>query len=88
MEARKKPEKPLDPDEESWRLWEERFQALTELASEWYWEQDENCRFTLMTGSTLGHGGSIRRTSSARTAGIATRFPSAMAAAGTSTRPL
>src|SRR6266705_2147480 len=56
MEARKKPEKPLDPDEKL-RLWEERFQALTELASEWYWEQDENCRFTLMTGSTLGHGG-------------------------------
>ena len=56
MEARKKPKKPLDLDEKL-RLWEERFQALTELSSEWYWEQDENCRFTRVSGSTLGHGG-------------------------------
>src|SRR5712691_3823828 len=56
MEASKKPKRPLDLDEKSW-LWEERFQALTELSSEWYWEQDENCRFTLVTGSTVGHGG-------------------------------
>src|SRR2546425_12462248 len=57
MEASKKPKRPLALDEKL-RLWEERFQALTELSSEWYWEQDENCRFTLVTGSsTVGHGG-------------------------------
>ncbi len=55
MEARKKPKKPLDPDEKL-RVWEGRFQVLTELTSEWYWEQDEKCRFTLVTGGTLGHG--------------------------------
>ena len=55
MEARKKPKKPLALDEKL-RVWEERFQVLTELTSEWYWEQDENCRFTLVTGGTLGHG--------------------------------
>src|SRR5438094_10246412 len=55
MEARKKPKKPPDLREKS-RQWEERFQVLTELTSEWYWEQDENCRFTLVTGGTLGHG--------------------------------
>src|SRR5712691_6572439 len=54
MEARKKP-KPLDLDEKL-RVWEGRFQVLTELTSEWYWEQDEKCRFTLVTGGTLGHG--------------------------------
>ena len=55
MEARKKPKKPPGLREKS-RAWEERFQVLTELTSEWYWEQDENCRFTLVTGGTLGHG--------------------------------
>jgi len=55
MEARKKPKKPPDLREKS-REWEERFQVLTELTSEWYWEQDENCRFTLVTGGALGHG--------------------------------
>src|SRR5437867_373349 len=55
MEARKKPKKPLDLDEKL-RVWEKRFQVLTELTSEWYWEQDEKCRFTLVTGGTLGHG--------------------------------
>ena len=55
MEARKKPKKPLELDEKL-RVWEGRFQVLTELTSEWYWEQDEKCRFTLVTGGTLGHG--------------------------------
>ena len=55
MEARKKPKKPPDLREKS-REWEERFQVLTELTSEWYWEQDESCRFTLVTGGTVGHG--------------------------------
>ncbi|MDC8774120.1 histidine kinase dimerization/phosphoacceptor domain -containing protein [Roseateles albus] len=29
---------------------EARFRALIELSSDWYWEQDENFRFTTMTG--------------------------------------
>lgn len=29
---------------------EERFHGLTELTSDWYWEQDANFRFTLMSG--------------------------------------
>ncbi|HUP31273.1 MAG TPA: EAL domain-containing protein [Usitatibacter sp.] len=29
---------------------EERFRGLTELSSDWYWEQDEDLRFTLMSG--------------------------------------
>src|SRR6267154_1585014 len=56
MGARKNPIKPKDRNEESLR-WEERFQNLAELSSEWYWEQDGDCRFTLMTGSAAGHGG-------------------------------
>ena len=30
---------------------EERFRALVELSSDWYWEQDENLRFTKFAGS-------------------------------------
>jgi diguanylate cyclase (GGDEF)-like protein/PAS domain S-box-containing protein len=33
------------------RLSEERFKCHLELSSEWYWEQDENYRFTLITGA-------------------------------------
>jgi diguanylate cyclase (GGDEF)-like protein/PAS domain S-box-containing protein len=58
MDARtisKKPKRPRDV-EETLREWEKRFQSLIELSSEWYWEQDEDCRFTLVTG-TLGHSG-------------------------------
>jgi diguanylate cyclase (GGDEF)-like protein/PAS domain S-box-containing protein len=29
---------------------EERFRSLTELSSDWYWEQDRNFRFTFMAG--------------------------------------
>ena len=56
MGAKKNPNKPLDPNEEL-RRWEERFESFIELSSEWYWEQDEDCRFTLVTGSAAGHGG-------------------------------
>src|SRR5256885_6260889 len=45
-----------DPNEEL-RRWQERFESLIGLCSEWVWEQDEDCRFTLMTGSAQGHGG-------------------------------
>ncbi|TMH38250.1 MAG: EAL domain-containing protein [Betaproteobacteria bacterium] len=56
MGAKKKPTKPQDSNEEL-RRWEERFESLIDLSSEWYWEQDEECRFTLVTGSAAGHGG-------------------------------
>jgi len=32
---------------------EERFDFHLELSSEWYWEQDENCRFTLIKGESF-----------------------------------
>src|SRR6266581_6391911 len=56
MGAKKKPNKPQDSSEEV-RRWEERFESFIELSSEWYWEQDEDCRFTLVTASSAGHGG-------------------------------
>jgi len=31
----------------------ERFRSLTDLSSDWYWEQDENLRFTKMSGGVL-----------------------------------
>ena len=31
------------------RASEERFRSLTELSSDWYWEQDAQCRFTFMS---------------------------------------
>src|SRR6266581_2153676 len=56
MGTRKNLKKPQDPSEEL-RRWEERFENLIELSSEWYWEQDEDCRFTLVTGGAAAHGG-------------------------------
>jgi len=42
---------------------EERFRSLTELSSDWYWEQDENFRFTMVSDNLarrIGHApGSI-----------------------------
>ena len=35
---------------------EERFKSLTELSSDWYWEQDEHFRFTLIGGRPGGRG--------------------------------
>ncbi len=35
------------------RASEERFQRLTELSSDWYWEQDVNGRFTQVSGPAL-----------------------------------
>ena len=34
---------------------EGRFRALTELSSDWFWEQDENFRFVLISGVAKGH---------------------------------
>ncbi|HEX7812996.1 MAG TPA: PAS domain S-box protein, partial [Burkholderiales bacterium] len=39
--------------EDALRASEERFRSLTNLSSDWYWEQDEKFRFTAMSGSTL-----------------------------------
>ena len=36
--------------EEALRQSEERFRSLTVLSSDWYWEQDENCRLTQIAG--------------------------------------
>ena len=36
---------------------ESRFRALTELSSDWYWEQDADFRFTLMSGEVVNKGG-------------------------------
>ncbi len=33
---------------------EARFRSLTALSADWYWEQDENFRFTLQSGGALG----------------------------------
>ena len=55
-QKRSKTEK-LDPVE-ALRLCEERFKNLLELSSEWYWEQDENYRFTLLMGAGFGKTGS------------------------------
>jgi len=35
------------------RLIDERFKCHLDLSSEWYWEQDENYRFTLLTGASF-----------------------------------
>ncbi len=35
---------------------ESRFRALTELSSDWYWEQDEELRFTRVEGEKSEHG--------------------------------
>lgn len=36
------------------RVGEERFRRLTTLTSDWYWEQDADCRFTLFDGPVFG----------------------------------
>ncbi len=43
--------------EEALRENEARFRSLTELSSDWYWEQDENLRFTNFSGTGLGATG-------------------------------
>ena len=35
---------------------EARFRGLADLSSDWYWEQDENFRFTLMSGGLVNKG--------------------------------
>ncbi len=43
--------------EEALRVSEARFRSLTELSSDWYWEQDEYFRFTDTQGETDSRGG-------------------------------
>jgi len=50
---------PAQPDapgsrdvEQALRQSEERFRSLTALSSDWYWEQDENLRFTYVSGQS------------------------------------
>ena len=40
--------------EQAMRESEERFRSLTELSSDWYWEQDEELRFTSLSKSVAG----------------------------------
>lgn len=39
--------------EQTLRESEERFRTLTRLSSDWYWEQDENFRFIMLSGNVL-----------------------------------
>ncbi|MGH8629588.1 MAG: PAS domain S-box protein, partial [Burkholderiales bacterium] len=39
------------------RASEERFRGLTELSSDWYWEQDANLRFTFVSHAAQGRAG-------------------------------
>jgi PAS domain S-box-containing protein len=43
--------------DEALRASEARFRSLTELSSDWYWEQDENLRFTYMSEQAAALGG-------------------------------
>ncbi len=43
-----------DAAEEGPRLYEERLRTLLELSSEWYWEQDDRHRYTLIVGARSG----------------------------------
>ena len=56
MGAAKKPNKPQDLNAVL-RQCEKRFESLVEISSDGYWEQDENYRFTLITGSLLKRSG-------------------------------
>jgi diguanylate cyclase (GGDEF)-like protein/PAS domain S-box-containing protein len=42
---------------EALRRSEERLKSLLELSTEWYWEQDESYRFTLILGASLAQAG-------------------------------
>ena len=54
-----KPTKTKGPDDPglALRRCKERLESLLELSSDWYWEQDENCRFTLVVGAGVEHTG-------------------------------
>jgi diguanylate cyclase (GGDEF)-like protein/PAS domain S-box-containing protein len=52
MEARKNNKEPPDLNE-ALQQCKERFESLIEHSSDWYWEQDEAYRFTVVTGGNL-----------------------------------
>jgi len=43
--------------QEALRESEARYQSITEMSSDWYWEQDENLRFTNFSSETFGSTG-------------------------------
>ena len=65
---------------------EARFRDLTELSSDWYWEQDEELRFTFSSHQRAGLRPGRPAQSSGRDAGKCPRS-CRNPAAGTSTRP-
>ena len=56
LSTRSKAKRPEDPDR-ALRQSEERLESLLALSSDWYWEQDENCRFTLVVGTSVEQTG-------------------------------
>ena len=56
MRAGKNPKQPQNPND-ALRRCEQRFESVIELSSDWYWEQDEHCRFTLIKGNNLTSAG-------------------------------
>src|SRR5215467_14095320 len=55
-------ERRSDDLEAKLREYEQRLEFFGEISSEWYWEQDADLRFTLLTGNRFGHGGIDPRT--------------------------
>jgi PAS domain S-box-containing protein len=49
------------------RISQERYRSLTELASDWYWEQDEQFRFTSLHASVPGAEGAVRSSALGKT---------------------
>jgi hypothetical protein len=51
LNARSLPIVLADPDQVQ-QQYRERLESLLELSSDWYWEQDEHYRFTLIVGTS------------------------------------
>src|SRR5712691_8902684 len=56
MKTRQAPVKPQDT-REALRSSEQRLRSVLELSSDWYWEQDENLRYTVFSGTTFTETG-------------------------------
>ncbi|MGB7542846.1 MAG: PAS domain S-box protein, partial [Burkholderiales bacterium] len=56
LSKRSKAKGPEDPGR-ALRQYKERLESLLALSSDWYWEQDENCRFTSVAGTSVGQTG-------------------------------
>jgi diguanylate cyclase (GGDEF)-like protein/PAS domain S-box-containing protein len=57
MDARRTTKAAKQAPRDALRRCEERMKSLLELSTEWYWEQDENYRFTLIIGASLAQAG-------------------------------